>query len=600
MLDQLKTTLENPHFGRWATLTAAVLSLSSLSSHLVFDDYVLGNHVRGHDITGLSTGPFGDLFSFTSGRPEDNIELMSEGALLPWWSEPKHLNSFFRPLSSLTHRFDFEYLFNLPVAMHFHSWLWFIATLWAAHKLFVAVGGTRGHVSLALALFALDSSHGSTLSWLSNRNALVALCFSILAVSCHLRLTRADQTGAKRPWWLPWAGPGLFALGLLGGEAAIGGLGYLAASALTLETDSWPRRFSRLLPYGFVLVGWRVVYRIYGLGSFGSGGYHDPIREPISFVAGLVQNMPILLGSQLGFPYADQAFWGPGHLLTPLLILSAFILTLVLWLSWSLLSMSPRARFYLLGCALAAVPVSASIPGQRLLYGISFGASGFLALLLLHLCAAAKTNRGMAFAALALSALHIPAAAIALPLTSRSMSTLAEMVEYASADLPCDATTPNKTFVIVNAPFTVMASYEQSQRALNGRFRPAHLYWLATASSELAVTRQDSHSLLIAPEGGFLEALPDRHYRGSTAGLTPGAIVRLPRLSATVLNATADNRPASVLFQLDSPLESPDLVIFEYRDGRFQPWKLPGIGETTLFPKMDLFEMLAQHVVSHL
>lgn len=54
------------------------------------------------------------LFSFTDGDPEPNHEAMERG-LLPWWSVENLRISFGRPLSALTHIFDYRVWPETPV-----------------------------------------------------------------------------------------------------------------------------------------------------------------------------------------------------------------------------------------------------------------------------------------------------------------------------------------------------------------------------------------------------------------------------------------------------------------------------------------------------
>ena len=76
--------------------------------------------------------------------------------------------------------------------------------------------------------------------------------------------------------------------------------GYLIAHALFLERGGPGRRLLGLLPYLILIALWRVVFESRGLGSAGSGAYHDPGRDPLGYLANLVFNLPVLLSAQLG------------------------------------------------------------------------------------------------------------------------------------------------------------------------------------------------------------------------------------------------------------------------------------------------------------
>lgn len=593
LLQRITTITQSRYLARFAFIAALVLTLPSISNVMVFDDYVLGVHSQATGaIEGLKSGPFGDLFSFSTGDPEDNYALMASGALMPWWSEPRHRNGFLRPLSSLSHRLDFALFPHAPWLMHVHNWLWFVALLLVARVFYREVEqGPEALPALAFAVFAIDDPHGATLSWISNRNALIALTFAMGAVTCHMRYVRS---GRLRDGAL---GPLLFLIGLLGGEAAVGALAYLLAHALLLETGAWPRRLLRLLPYAVPLVAWRVAYRAFELGSYGSDGYHDPLREPAEFLLGLAQNLPILLGAQLSIPYADQAFWGPPEGRAGLVVLSAVVLAATLALAMPLLRRSKVARFYLLAAVLAAIPVSASVPGQRHLLGLSFGACGFVALLLCDLLERADRQAYAGIAALGLFILHVPGAAFALPLTSRSMTIVGEVADPLGMSLHCEGDPQQQAWVIVAPPFTVFASYIQPMRAYRGAPRPAHLYWLSSATDPVTVTRTGPRSLLVDPQDGFIKSTQDKHYRRDAQALHTGSEVDLPRMTAKVLSTTADGRPAQARFTFDVPLEDPSLCFFAYERGRYVPWDIPKTSEPRTFPGHDLFLTLARHFV---
>ena len=58
-------------------------------------------------------------------------------------------------------------------------------------------------------------------------------------------------------------------------------------------------------------------------------------------------------------------------------------------------------------------------------------------------------------------------------------------------------------------------------------------------------------------------------------------------MTATVLEAMPDGRPASVSFRFDAPLEDSKLEWFCWTREGYAPWRLPAIGETTRLPAHD-------------
>lgn len=563
--------------------------LPSVDDRLVLDDHVLSLLARGDDaIAGLAHGRWG-LFNFTLGEPARNRALMDEGALLPWWADTHHLNAFLRPLSTLSHRVDFALLGDHVWAMHLHSLLWYGLLLLGCRRLYAGLQddarpGSATLATLALCLYALDDAHGATVSWLANRNAIIAATVGLPALLLHHRYRSAgDRRGA-------WLAPLFFLGGLLGGEAAVGLLGYLAAYALVLDRGSLRRRALSLLPYLLILVGWQLVYRQLGLGSAGSGAYHDPGREPLAFALALARNLPILLSAQLGVTLADAAFWGYPPLIAALWASAVASLAVIAWAGAAALRGRPRARFWALGMLLSAVPVSASLPGERLLLIVGIGGAGLLAELLWPLIAGeARGARRVVLGGLA--GVHLLLSPLSLPLRAHSMPALGAVLDRADASLP-QTVAPGEQWFIVNAPFDVMASYIQVARASRGQPRPAHLHWLATASSSLTVLRSGPRSLEIRPELGFLSSPPERHYRRDVAALGPGTRIALTGLTIEILQARQDGRPAVARFDFERAFDDPTCRFFEFADGVYRPWTPPALGQSVVLPAQDFFAVV--------
>ncbi|MFW5924720.1 MAG: hypothetical protein ACOCV4_01065 [Myxococcota bacterium] len=579
----------------WVIAAVGLLLLTpSIDDALVLDDHILMLQQRDPPpIEGLAHRPW-DLFTFTTGEPEDNRRMIDHGVLLPWWSHPELRVAFLRPLSSLTHRLDGWLWPDRPARMHVHSLLWFALLLGVVGSLYRRWLEPGWVAALGFLLFAVDDAHGATVSWIANRNAVVSLALAMPALHLHARHRR---TGSA----MPLAGAVvLFAAALLAGEMALSVLGYLAAHALWLDRGRAGRRLGALVPYAAVVVGWRVAYHQLGYGAFGSGGYHDPGHEPLAFAAALARNLPLLLGAQVGLPLADHGFWGPPAL-RPVLIGVALVTAAgVLALSVRLLRQEPTARFWATGMVLAAVPVAASVPGERLLLGVGVGGSAFMALLLVALAQQVReriARHRLARAGLiGLVGVHLVLAPALLPLRARSMAILGGALREADRSLPSDSGVEDATVVIVQAPVDVFASYIQVRRAQEATPRPAHLSWLATASSPLTITRAAPRVLRLAPDAGFLYAPPEQHYRSPTAAFHPGQRIPMPGFSAVVRRVTPDGRPRTVDFRFDDPLDAPDLLLRVWDDGAYVPFDPPPVGASIRLPARDLFGTLQAHV----
>jgi len=144
-----------------------------------------------------------------------------------------------RPLSSLTHLLDYLVWPRSALLAHAHTMLWFAALLAVLLALY-----RRFHVAwiahLALLLYAVDDASGTVLSFVANRNSLVAATLAFAALLAHDR--------ARRDAWRPgvWLAPALFGAALMGGESALAVTAYLFAHALFIDGGPLARRLARL------------------------------------------------------------------------------------------------------------------------------------------------------------------------------------------------------------------------------------------------------------------------------------------------------------------------------------------------------------------
>src|SRR5450631_2437059 len=200
---------------------ATLLAASSLGGGRTLDDWVLAVVARGQgSALGLANNRW-DCFTFTTGNPLANQRLMDRGVLLPWWTARDLKVAFFRPLAAATHVLDEALWRNSPVALHAHSLLWFSALLVSVWKVYQRLAGERKLANFAFALYALDDTHGATVSWIANRSALMSAALGCACIWAH-DVWRND--GSRLHAWLS---PLLFALSCLAGELGAATLAYL-------------------------------------------------------------------------------------------------------------------------------------------------------------------------------------------------------------------------------------------------------------------------------------------------------------------------------------------------------------------------------------
>ncbi|HWO14037.1 MAG TPA: hypothetical protein VNN80_31250, partial [Polyangiaceae bacterium] len=293
--------------GPFAPVIGALLASPAIGQRRVLDDHVLELIARGDPGVPHANGI--DLFQFASGRVEDNLRLMSSGSLLPWWSDPALKVAFFRPLSSLLHRLDYALWPRHPELMYAHGLLWYLLLLWLVQRSYARFEAAVGNATLAAWLYALNDANGPVVSWLSNRNALIAAVGVVATLEFHDRARREGHAASRL------LAPACLAFALFAGELGLSAWAYLIAHALSFERAPLGRRCAGLWPYAAVTLLWACAYRASGAGIAGSGVYLHPLTDPVAFASALPARAGLLLGAAFGPIPADLTFVGAPALL---------------------------------------------------------------------------------------------------------------------------------------------------------------------------------------------------------------------------------------------------------------------------------------------
>lgn len=589
---RLHSVLSRFEQGRWqlaAIFVALLLTSPVLFGDFALDDFILRAQLEhAPSIEGAGSGPL-DLFVFADGDVARNQALMDRGAGLPWWTHPEAKGAFFRPLTSLTHWLDAALWPGLAWAQYAHSLVWFAVVLLAARWVYLRLGMRPWVVGVAVLIFALDEAHGSVVGWIANRNSLIATACALIALAAH------HQASRERPWRNAALALMAFALGLAATEFAVGVLGYLVAHALLVDERPAKVRFLSLLPYAGVVLGWRVAYSAMGYGAYGLGSYIDPVGDTGRFLAVLPFRVTQLLSSQLGGPSADFEPLLPAELAPALLLVAAVGLGVAAWALYPTVRSDKRMQFWAIGAALAAVPVSATWASDRLLWFVGLGVAPIVAAALdaglrRGLWSPGHRVRGVLLGAFALA--HLVAAPAQLPVRATSMSSLGQQVAKVDASLPSLPEVENQTFVLLDPPVSVYASYLQVRRAVHGDPRPKHLYWLAPRTSEVEITRLDEKRLRVRTSAGFLNTTFERHYRDPKYEMPIGHRVELSEVTIEVIELTDDGRPRACDFVFRESLDAARYRFFRWKELGFVPHQVLKVGETLRLAPIPLIDVM--------
>jgi len=561
----------------WLSLGAALgLGLCTLGMGFFGDDF--GHILVLEGAPGLGK-PY-DLFRFAGGDAGALRNLMELG-VYPWWTLPELKLAFWRPLSSALIGLDHHLFGRNPIPYHLHSLAWYLAVV-AVYGLMLRryLPGALG--ALALLLFAIDDAHLLPAGWIANRNALVATLPALTGLWLHLEWREHGR------WWaMPLSLLGL-AVGLTGGETALGLFAYLGAYELLGARGTWGERLRGLAPALLLGICYLLMYRALDYGAHGSGSYLDPLGEPGRYLAAAGPRLSVLLGGQLlGVP---ANLWSIIAASRPVLVALGLLgLALYVWLlrgAWPELTEDERrhCRWLFTGGALALLPVVSVFPDNRLLLVPGLGGCVATAVVLRHawrLRERGERPLGVRPVAWVLAVIHLVLAPLFWPvavLGIRYVGTGAEkMLEVTEGEL--DATRLREQNVVVVATGDPLAGlYTPMLWAFHGKPQARSWRTLSLSPNAHVFTRTGPNTFELAmPQGHFHTSEFETLFRGPKYMLTPGTRVELEDIRVTVLEADAGG-PTRLGFELDVPMEDPSFVFLHWRDGGLRRFTLPPVG----------------------
>ncbi len=568
---------------------AAMLTLPSLWGGWVIDDHHhrlwMGDYP---DFPTPSDSPW-DLFVFANGDPARTHEMMDLG-VWPWWTLPEIKAGFFRPVTVLTHWLDYSLWPQLPSLMHAQSVLWFAGLVAAVTVLYRRLMGLTLVAGLAALLYAIDDARGMPVGFLANRNAVVATFFGVLTIIAHDRWRRGNwRTGAL-------IAPVLLLVSLLSAEGGIGTIAYLFAHAVFLDRASWRKRLAVLLPYAVVVVGWRLAWTQLGYGVSGLGLYVDPLTEPLLYLRGLLDRIPVLLLGQFLLPPAEiYLFCLDFKFVSFFPFIAAGVLLVLGLMIAPRLQWDATTRFWCLGMALSLLPICATFPADRMLLFVGLGAFALVGQFLQAVFGAARevsspgkqkpSRRMVKVLAFALVGVHGLFAPLVLSIRAAIPIGPHSLLDALQLNAPMDRSVEQQSVVIVTAPMPFYASWLPEQRTLAGLPVPAHTRVLAPNNPPpVSVRRLDEYTLAVRPKRGFMALLADQLPRSPHRPMSVGERVELTGMTAEVIALTEDNRPAEATFTFSVPLEDDSLRWFTWGKGGFVPFTPPPVGHTIILP----------------
>jgi hypothetical protein len=583
------------------------LAVPALGTRFLSDDYVHIAMVEGWAPAAEASAL--DLYRFIPAGADGTQRLLGAG-LLPWWTAPDLRLSFWRPLSSALFLADHTLFGRAPLPYHLHSAIWYLGMLLAAAALFRRALLGAGCAVWALLVFVVDDAHAMPVAWIAARHGLVATVPVLLGLLAHQRW----RTDGWRPG--AWLGPVACAAGLAASETAVAAMSYLAAWELVERRPGWRRA---LLPFAALLSFYLVAHRLAGAGTHGSGGYLDPLGEPLTFLGELPLRLGVLSANLLLGVAAEIPMLNPAARVPLALVGWGATALLVWWARRAARSgLDPRDARALLwlgaGAAGALVPGAASLMGERVLLPATFGAAGVVAILVQDLLRRCRERRGglrvAAAAALALVLLvHVVAAPLLFVFKGRLFAAMAREGERRAKGIEVDPGGSADVLVLQSDDFlaaflplvravaleTPVPQLREAIAALRQHGLPLPVggvrSWrvLSLAPTAHQLTRLDDRTLVLAtPEGTFFDGGWPALFRSMRRGMPAGTVVSMADMTVTVL-ADRAGRPTKIALRLPGSADHPARPLMVWRDGAFRRVPAPQVGETVSVPRAPPF-----------
>jgi len=566
--------------GFWLVCTlivGAIVFLPALRTPFLLDDYLQASMIEG--TFPAKRGPT-ELYDFVNERDR---EVLKERGMLPWWSHPELQIRFFRPLSSLLRFAEHRVIGERPVLLHLHSFLWWALAVALARSLYRRALSSRA-LALATFVFAFAPSHAIPLSWLANREALLSFVFGAAGLGVY---TRAREEGKTLFVLLSVA---LFSLALGCGEYALCFAGYVVAfELLARKRDGFFRRITSPLAFFAPAFSYLAYRKINGFGSYGSGFYTDPFREPVAFLKHAPGRF-VSLFADVWFSLDDQTLDYQTSPLTLALVALVVIPLVAIAVQKTLAKLDVEQRSWaswmLCGSLLSLTPVLAVLPSPRLVGVSLLGAAPLVARVperaFFHSTsqkvepmprrASAEITSVMAVLLGFFHLVHAPGTSF---LITHRMRETAESFAVHAADLRSRLKDPTNAEVLVvratAGPFFLPFAVGDRHAP------PARWRILAHTGHALFLRRGPRTFDLIAPPEQCLFPAPGNLFRSLDHKLAVGDELTLPGLHAKVLEVDAQG-PRIVRFNVDRDADAPTYTwITETKDG-FPEVKLPEIG----------------------
>lgn len=575
---------------------AFALSLPALITGYFGDDYM--HHALLQESSPIQKPQdlslFG-LFSFVNGDTTRTHQLMDLG-LLPWWTNPDLKYAFWRPISEITHWIDHRLWPSTPELMHAQNIAWYLLLIYLVYVLFKSSLPSKastlsaGIPILAMLIYGLDSSHGFTVSWIANRNSLIAATFGVSSLIFYIRWY---HQGRHSNYILSLV---FLSLSLLSAEFGISTCAYLGAFAIFMDKSGPIKGLIYIIPHAALTGLWWLVYKVGNFGAANADAYYlDPIASPLLFLSTLGERLVALIGSQWGLVPAEVfGFIGPSNPFVGnvALIVGAVFISLTLLLLTPLLKQYAHVRFWFFGMLFAALPVCSAAPHDRVLLFIGLGGSYCAAAIIIAALKHAQENYGDFALAAKLTAYpfaltHLILAPLLMPLMSYSTkiwSAQLDLTPALFAGINSIDDIENKQFILFNVPIGSALAITTT-RVVQNLPLPDKLWVISTTDTDTTVTRISDNQLLATKPTGFITGAEQATRNLQSKPINVGDSVPLNGVTIEVIKLSTLGHPTQILLTFNHSLDNSNVTLLNWSPDskQFEAIDTPEISNQYMF-----------------
>ncbi len=534
-----------------AIAISLVLAALSLGSGFVTDDQ--GFRAVLH----AGARPAWDLFRFQSGDPEVTAAMIRFGHLA-WWAAPDLQIHFLRPLTSLLFALDDRLFGDAAVAYHACSLLWLALLLAGVASLYRRIL-TPAAATLGVLAFGLAAAHTEAYAWISARHIVVGGAGAAWALAVYSRGGRVR-----------WLGLVALAAGLAGSEAALGAVPIWCALAFARES-TWRRRALECAPAIALGIAYLAAYTALGGGTRASGGYHDPISDPLGFCALAIVRVPILLGdAALAIP-AELAFV-VSH---AALAIAGVLAVAIVALAWRAAKPESAGLGWLaIAGVLAVLPGVAGYPAGRVLLVPDLAFCAILGAIL---------ARGAKPLSIVVAIAHFVWSPLLALHDQRALVRRGALVERVAHEVT-ELVPAGSRAILVAASDPFVFLYPRGVLAITAPGAVTCWSVLSAAHARHRLTRAAERELVLEPiERPLLDGSFDALFRSPDRPFSVGDMVE--QCGATIRVAAVERGlPAKLDITYQRRLDDPKLAFLVWRDHHLERLALPAIGETIELP----------------